>query len=390
MTASAGKAALQALDVTRLQPIVQQALEAPVARILTWAVTSLAISGGAATGGIYRLGGSAAVGAAPARPWSVILKILRQHAPEKDPLPDDPQHALYWKREALAYSTDLLTDLPGGLSAPRCYAIWEQPDESCWLWLEDVRDRYGPVWPLDQFARAARCLGRFNGAYLVGRPIPPYPWLHHNGTLVANVGPLEAMVRADWIANPMTWTPPLIRAAFPLPVAERLLRLWAARAAFRTALARQPRTLGHLDAWRDNLFALAGTSARLVAIDWAGVGLAELGADASDLFAASFSMDRVTPADPQALDTTVFDNYVAGLHDVGWQGDTRLLRGAYSGYAALKYTVLLGWLPAVGDPQQAVRWESQSGRSLAAFVHQQARLIYYLLDLAEAALQPGD
>src|SRR5207237_402832 len=86
-------------------------------------------------------------------------------------------HPIYGKREALAYASGLLDDLPGGIAAPRCFAVEERTDESCWLWLEEVGDRHGSRWPLSQYARAARALGRFNGAYLAGRALPAYPWL---------------------------------------------------------------------------------------------------------------------------------------------------------------------------------------------------------------------
>src|SRR5947208_1737989 len=42
LTAITSEALLQALDATRLQSIVHQALESPAARILTWAATSAA------------------------------------------------------------------------------------------------------------------------------------------------------------------------------------------------------------------------------------------------------------------------------------------------------------------------------------------------------------
>jgi hypothetical protein len=375
---------LLTLDAAALAPIVRQVLARPAATVEIWQYTQIKLGMGMMTGGVYRFTGTArAEGGAPL-PWSVVLKIISQGDGPAAALLADPHHGLYWKREALAYHSGLLDDLPGGLAAARCYAIWEQPDESCWLWLEDVPDRYGPVWPLAQFARAARVLGRFNGAYLAGRPHPSHAWLRHNGTIVMAPGALEGMVRPDVLADPANWAHPLVRAAFPATVAERLLRLWAARDTFRAAIAGLPETLGHLDAWRGNLF--APDPDRLVAIDWAGMGWAAVGTDASDLFASSLMHARAASNDPATLDAAVFDSYLAGLADAGWQGDPRRLRTAYAGYAALKYAVPLWWLSDVGDPARHARWEALSGLPMAAFVAQQALLITYLCAIAEEAL----
>jgi hypothetical protein len=255
--------------------------------------------------------------------------------------------------------------------------------------LEHVNDRSDAAWAAARFALVARTLGRFNGAYLAGRPVPPDSWLHHNGTLVSAPGVLEHMVRLDLIADVALWSQPLLRAAFPEPVDPRLLRLWAARERVRAAISGLPPTLSHLDAWRDNLIVAAAPddSERLVAIDWAGVGLAAVGTDASDLFGASFMQNRVAATDPRVIDSAIFDSYVAGLREVGWQDDTGMLRLAYAGHTALKYGLLLGWLPDVGNPAGAARWEALSGMALPAFLAHQAVLLYYLLDITEEALQ---
>src|SRR5919201_6300912 len=80
-------------------------------------------------------------------------------------------------------------------------------------------------------------------------------------------------------ACPATWRHPLIRRAYPTPVAERLLRLHAGRGVLLDRLDRLPHTLCHLDAFRRNLFARVTDDGRqqTVAIDWASIGFAALG-----------------------------------------------------------------------------------------------------------------
>jgi hypothetical protein len=45
------------------------------------------------------------------------------------------------------------------------------------LWMEHIVATVHSPWTLDQYAFAVRQLGRFNGAYLNGTPLPNAPWL---------------------------------------------------------------------------------------------------------------------------------------------------------------------------------------------------------------------
>jgi hypothetical protein len=159
------------------------------------------------------------------------------------------------------------------------------------------------------------------------------------------------------------------------------------RAALLDALKRLPQTLCHKDAWRRNMFAPADMEGRgaLVMIGWAYVGRGELGLDAGDLFAASYSLFGAEPCEPRELDRVVFENYLEGLRAAGWQGDWRAARFGYAAYAALKYGCAAFWLRDAGDLSSHTGWERLTGRPMAEYVENQGRLVAYLLDLADAA-----
>jgi hypothetical protein len=373
-----------ALDPAVLTCVMQTALGSGTAAIERWQVRPATSSRGSATAGVYHISGTAHDHGAPVE-WAVILKILRPAAAAFNPASRAIDHPLYWKRELLAYESGLLADLPGGISAPRCFAVEERADESGWLWLEHVPERYGPRWPVAQYAHAAGALGRFNGAYLAGQPLPAHAWLGSPGGMR---GLLQAFAFVqDVVRDPATWQHPLLRAAFRIPIAERLLRLWADRAPLLDALDRLPQTLCHKDAFRHNMFAAADVHGqpRLVLIDWAYVGRGEIGLDAADLFGASYSTFGVEPIDLRAFDAAIFGSYVAGLHEAGWRGDPQIVRFGFAASAALKYGGLLLWLGDLVDEQRSAAWEEFSGQPLATFVHHQARLVAYLLDLADEA-----
>jgi hypothetical protein len=379
-TTSIDPIALQ-IDRATVGGVVRAALGA-TAELADWRVEPINPGMGSATGALYRVTGSARR-ERQIVPWSSIMKVLHLTASSFNPASRAIDHPLYWEREALAYQSGLLEHLPGGITAPRCLGVTRRSGDELWLWMEEANEHYGPRWPLEQYARAARCLGRFNGAYLAGQPMPTHPWLCGPAALR---GLLDAYAGlADVIRDPQVWQQPLIQRAIPASAAPRLLRLWNERAPLQDVLERLPQTLCHKDAWRQNIFAGAGDSDALVMIDWAYVGRGELGLDAGDLFAASYGLFGVEPCEPRELDRVVFENYLDGLRDAGWQGDRRAARFGYTAYAALKYGCLTFWLRDAGDPRSHAVWERMAGRPMAEYVENQGRLVAYLLDLADEA-----
>ena len=162
-------------------PIARLAIDDEHAVIGQW--SACAIGGGATgevgtSGGLQRISGIA-VSNGREIAWSVILKILHESRMRLDADTEvrtsDPRGWAYWHREADAYRSGLLGDLDG-LVTPRCYAS-DETDGQVALWLEDLPDQGPAVWTLERYRLAARHLGRFNGPYLVGRPLPGHRWL---------------------------------------------------------------------------------------------------------------------------------------------------------------------------------------------------------------------
>ena len=375
---------LPGLERATVAGIAQRVVGSETAELRDWRVEVVEAGMGAATGGVYRVAGNAVHDGTEVG-WSVMLKVVSASAPRGHIDFRDEAHPLYWKREALAYTSGLLDDLPGGVRAPRCYDVVEVDGDTVWLWLEAVQDRHGN-WGLEQYARAAECLGRFNGAYLAGRPLPAYSWL------VKTDSPRGLLDHNAWlrdvIADPIIWQHPLVRAAFPIPPVDRLLQLWDEREMLLRALDRVPQTFCHLDAWRRNMFApvSGGGLHGLTLIDWAYPGLGAVGTDPGDLFGESFCLSELRDIGPEVFDRSIFDSYVLGLQGAGWKGDVRTVRLAFSAFCALKHLFLLFVsLRDVWNERGQVVWERLFGRPFDEYVYRQARLLYYLLDMAEEA-----
>jgi hypothetical protein len=319
---------LAAVDRATLTPLVRQAIDRERVEVTGW--TYEPIYGGAGVGGsIYRFSGTARDGEKEL-PWSLILKSI--HA---IPQRLSPSAFNYWRREPEAYRSGLLYELPGGVTAPRCYDVVEYSDDVCWLWLEEVEDRLG-VWPIEHYGVVARHLGQLNGAYLAGRPLPEASWLSQQW-MRSYVEPAALMF--DRLRGSLDR--PLIHRLFPGDEADTLLARWENRERYLSALERLPHTFCHLDAFRRNLFARLTPDGReeTVAVDWSYSGIGAIGEDLVPLVGATLSFFEVGPNQAQELDQIVFDGYLQGLREAGWRGDPRLARLGYLAGLQTRYTL---------------------------------------------------
>lgn len=323
-----------------------------------------------------------------ALPWAVVLKVLPMAPPAPAPPAEDralpaPATVATWPREARAYASGLLADLPPGLAAPRCYAAVEQ-DGAVQLWLEEVADTLGTPWPLDRFALAARHLGRFNGTWLTGRRLPDAPWLRYD--LVSG---RAAAAAAHWAMIDRLRDNALFRRGWPADVVAHGQRLFAERGAWLAALDRLPRVLRHGDADRRNLFArdLPGAEPQTVAIDWEHVGIGPLGADLGPLLIASVLwFQGVAPEDLPDLDRRCFTGYLAGLRDVGWDGDERLARLGAVASTVLQFGPFHGLLAMpTAPPERRAGVARAFGRPLEEVLDRYAAIQRSLFRLADEA-----
>jgi hypothetical protein len=313
-------AQLAAIDRATLAPLAQRALGSKTFEVVDWEFEPL--HGGIAAGtAIYRFFGQ---GRDRGRtiPWSLILKILRPEGGSADVSAWD-----YYKREADAYQSSWLDDLPGGLAAPRCFGALDHPDGTCWIWLQEVAEAIGPLWPLEQYGLVARHLGQFNGAYLVDRPLPDWSWLS-----------------SDWLRHYIEQSAPVMESlcnAVTSPWGRRWLpekdhdlyfRLWAERGLYLDALDRLPQTICHFDIFRRNLFAqkTADGDDRTAVIDWAFVGRGPIGADLNPLVWMSIALAGGGLDEARQVEEIAYEGYLEGLRDVGWQGDPRQVRLGYT------------------------------------------------------------
>lgn len=352
-------------------------------QVTRWAVDTLRSS---ATRGVFRVSGDLD-DAGVASHWSLILKVERVGSLEAG---SDPLGRRNGRREALAYRSGALRDLPG-IEAVRCHGVQERDGGFAWLWLEDLADTFaarGEPWPARRYELAARHLGRFNGAFLSTRPLLTHEWLARGWLRrwVQENRPANVDYLDDRIPDPHS----AVRDASPPGTAAGLRALWADAPRLLDGLDRLPQTLCHQDAFRLNLFSAptgksgsatdvdygADPEERTVAVDWAFVGIAGVGEDAGAFAAASLLYPPPDATDLERFERALRAAYLAGLADAGWDGDPELALFGYAASAALRW----GHLPMLALSPAALADEDAATK-----VRRLTPLAVRLLHLAELA-----
>jgi hypothetical protein len=318
----------ETVDAGTLLPLVRQATGRSTLELNQWSWQT--VLGGIGEGlGIFRCLGQATDQGEPVN-WSLILKVFGEPA-EATPL----TAWNYWRREVDVYQSDFLANLPGGIRAPQCFAVQEQGQGRLGLWLEDIVEAK-PDWSISDYARVAYDFGRFNAFYLMEQPMPTYSWLSQQwlrGWAERNA-PLIPLLQ-------QSMNHPWIGRAYPPDVAQNLFQLWAEREWYLQVLTRLPQTLCHMDAFRRNLFSCQTSDERreTVAIDWAFVGPGAIGEEVVPLIEATVCFLEVDISDKLELEKQVLEGYLAGLANVGWRGNPRLVQLGYMAAASLRYII---------------------------------------------------
>jgi hypothetical protein len=310
---------IRALDCATLSPIVQRATGCSGALTHWKAVKLRVIVMGMGPCLYYRFSGGIR-GQAGEEPWSLFLKVTSPALPAKGPPILDP---VTFRREFEFYRSDLSHRLLPGFRAAHSYAQSEQThitgQPEFWVWLEDLEPFASNQWSMEDHYKSAVGVGKFNGYFLAGHPIPNEAWFIQD--LYRNY-----LRRAEpAFQRLLAWREcPIIRRLLPPVELDSLLQLWRDRERHVALLARLPQTLCHGDAQYTNLFLVPDPSGEVetVAIDWSSVGLASIGTDPARML----TIGMKDPSTAAAFEQTLFQGYLAGLREAGCRLDPRLVR----------------------------------------------------------------
>lgn len=385
------------IDRTTLAPLVRQATRIETAEVGDWRCA--AVRGGLMGARVYRLSGTASDGGSMV-PWAVMLKMVRcdrgqSHSTEPSirclaELDGDVQSEdlveTGWRREPLAFALGLLNELPGGLAAPRCFGVVERSSDEVWIWLEEIQGQLGTEWSRERIVLGARHLGQFNGAYMAGGRLPSAPWLLR-GMLRRWIAHLSLSV--EQLLAALDHGHPLLRRGWPADVADALNEVWTERDVLCDALDRLPRTFCHHDANGRNLIARTSTHDRdqTVVIDWDFVGIGPPGYDIVPLCGELLPSFQFELTEAQDVVEDLFEGYLAGLRDAGWQGDRGRVRLSFTSALALRYGVCGGPANLYDLLDDSRHWvpEQRWGRSITEVMDRWAGCSRFMLGLADEA-----
>ncbi|GLX66664.1 hypothetical protein [Paenibacillus glycanilyticus] len=270
------------------------------------------------------------------RNYALILKILKP-----DYLRNQVDHYYYWKREALVYGSGILNQLPNSIRAPLCYAVEEHPEENVWIWLEDMAIEELQIdWSLEHMQKISCLLGKFNGVYITGTPLPTESFLCHS-----------------WIRS---WVE--VCAAYAKPIEEQKViwdscledfdgnsYMWELYHINRNrvnsllqTIELLPRVFAHQDVHWDNIFIeqLNGIDS-LIAIDWQFASISGVGEELGRMFGYALIKNKIPVNKIADYKEKLLQHYLQGLRDQGWDGNPILVRFGFIASASLRFIMVI-------------------------------------------------
>lgn len=316
----------KALNVSILNECVTKIINKRIINVKEWSLEVISdVSLNFTTDGIFQIYGTVVVSEKEI-PWSLVLKIIKPEQVEKN----NPQHHNYWKREALVNQSGVLTDLPDVIYAPQCYMVEEKENGSVWIWMEEIKENNKQLWSEKEFAFIARQLGIFNGAYITEKTIPDYTWICRkwlkswvNGCKNHSVDPTIYLSKVRNLSNLNS-------------IYNSYVNLNKNLDKHYNALDNLPRVLAHQDLSKQNMYINLHncTKKQLTLIDWQFLSISGLGEDLGKLYGVALSQQDIPIEKGEYYKELLFTNYIDGLREVGWNGDTTLPKyGFYVSFA---------------------------------------------------------
>jgi hypothetical protein len=382
------------LDLVELRRIVSKMVSYTV-KTIKWKYVPIQENNvNSNTVGVFRVTGIAETLNNEHLDWSLILKIIHWENLAGTPLENNynskPSDWNYWKREALVYSSEYLTEFDTSVMPVKCYEVIERVDGSIWLWLEDLQFLDNKKWSLDRLILAAHHFGVFGAYYLEKSPRSNIPWLCTSFLRPWIKGAIAVGVQES-LLDPSTWKNEFIKKAFPVSIADPIMHLFEDSQKLLSILEKQQKTLCHNDCDQPNLFPcdeISGIS-RTIVIDWALLGIGALGEDIGTQIGGNLFHLFVDPSTSELYKDRAIEAYLCGLHESGWRGDKYSIHFACYTTASLRYITYGAYMLMIlanmnGDRQSAFsRFNSKA--SLHETVCCWAEVMYKLLQWSDNA-----
>jgi hypothetical protein len=305
--------------------------------------------GSVATAGLWRVDVTDSAGPAS---YAYFVKLL-QHTrlwPELRFLPDDASRAdmvenFPWRAELDMYECEIGAVLPHGMRTPALHHVSYPDADHIALWWEFVPQRPGP-WQLADYRRAAYLLGRLaarrNEGAEVNRQLPEVCRVGLDGGGSALRYYTERRIvrgAVPALCGEAMWHHPALVAAMQRTADPDLpgqLRALSARIPqLLDLLDTLPQTHAHGDASPQNLLLPASEPDTVVVIDWGFGTLLPVGFDLGQLL-SGLAQAGADPGGLATIDPVIFQGYLDGLRDEGYEVPAGVVRAGYIGGLAAR------------------------------------------------------
>jgi Phosphotransferase enzyme family len=205
--------------------------------------------------------------------------------------------------------------------------------------------------------------------------------------LALDVGDTDAALLLEWIDDDEAWAHPVVRENFPPGLREAVQLVHASRERLYQISESLPRTLCHLDFWPKNLIRRA--DGQIALLDWAFAGVGASGEDPGNLVPDSVFDHFIPAAEMPDLEQAVFEGYLAGLREAGWDDDPRLVRlGMWS--SAVKYDWLAAFTLSQAPVQRQYRYGGGGEIDAGFKFRERSRALLFNAGWARQALDLAD
>ncbi|MHA7967520.1 hypothetical protein ACX93W_25690 [Paenibacillus sp. CAU 1782] len=321
------------IEPAYLQSLLRQIVPSEYLQLLSWNCSRLGKNKGESS--VYRVF-CTILDNDKEQNYALILKILKP-----DYSRNQVEHYYYWKREVLVYQSGMLSRLPLSIRAPLCHAVEEHPDGDVWIWLEDMAiEAIQSDWSFAHMSKISHLLGKYNGVYITGTPLPTESFLCHSWlrswveVCVAYTKPIEEQkviwdsCLEDFNGNSSMWELYQINR-------HRVNSLLETRELL-------PRVFTHQDVHWDNIFIeqVNGIDS-LLAIDWQFASISGVGEELGRMFGYALIKNKIPINKVEEYKEALFQSYLQGLRDKGWKGNSKLVRFGFIASTSLRFIMVI-------------------------------------------------
>lgn len=295
--------------------------------------------------GIVRVSGSAKTNGGT-KVWSSVVKII-------DPNVDEG-NAARWvsiEIEQQVYEQNLFGSDDDLFRPAKSYLVETKADDIRVLWLEDLSGAIQPPWDFGSYQHAANHLGSFNGRH--ANSLNQLPFAVNNDLYIKRWGNMDFESRAVELEEQKHSK--VVREAYQ----DTPIQSAAEFASLTNQIFDRARSVSHGLAFGDsharNMFP---SESQTVGIDWAALGNDPVGVDIGVLIGSGMTFGVEEAQMVAEAERDIYDSYVSGLRNTGWDGDMDHLRigffGQFAGYMATISAVVSNMSDYEGDRREWV------------------------------------